>query len=193
MALCSKELVNKQPVIDTLQNELVILKRYVPEDADGLFQAVRDSVEEIYPWLVWCHPDYQLSESQQWISQQIQFWDEGKEFSFTIRNRREHLVGGCGLNHLKPEDKVANLGYWVRSGYTGKGYATAATELLAQFAFDQLDARRVEIVAAVDNVPSQRVAARAGAKREGVLRNRLFLHEKSHDAIMYSLVPEDHA
>jgi RimJ/RimL family protein N-acetyltransferase len=178
-------------VIDTLQNELVILRRCVSEDADGLFKAIRESTEELSPWLAWCHPDYQLSETQQWISQQMEFWDQGKEYSFTIRNQREHLVGCCGLNHLKPEDKVANLGYWVRSGNTGKGYATAATELLARFAFDQLDARRVEIVAAVGNIPSQRVAERAGAKREGVLRNRLFLQEKSHDGIMYSLVPED--
>ena len=179
-------------MIDTLQDELVILKRCVCEDADEFFEAARESVEEVYPWLAWCHPDYAMSECRQWLSQQVERWDEGKEYSFTIRNRREHLVGGCGLNHLKPWDRIANLGYWVRSGHTGKGYATAATELLARFAFDQLDVRRVEIVAAVENVPSQRVAERAGAKREGVLRNRLSLQDESHDAIMYSLVPEDY-
>ncbi|MEE8349781.1 MAG: GNAT family protein [Acidobacteriota bacterium] len=178
-------------MIDTLENEFVILKRYVSEDADDLFEAARDSIEEVYPWLAWCHPDYEMSECQEWISLQVQRWNEGKEYGFTIRNRREHLVGGCSLNHLRPEDKVANLGYWVRSGHTGKGYATAATELVAQFAFDRLDFKRVGIVAAVENVPSQRVAERAGAKREGILRNRLFLHGQSHDAIMYSLIAED--
>ncbi len=178
-------------MISTFKNDLVILKRFVPEDADELFEAGRESVEEMFPWLAWCHPDYEISESREWISLQIQCWEEGTEYSFTIRNQREHLVGGCGLNHLNPLDKIANLGYWVRSGHTGKGYATAATKLLAGFAFDQLDVKRIEIVAALDNVPSQRVAERAGAKREGVLRNRLFLHDQSHDAIMYSLVPEE--
>ena len=179
-------------MIDTLQNEIVILRRCVPEDAKEMFEAVRESIEEVYPWVPWCHPDYEMSECQEWLSQQNQYWKEGKKCSFTIRNQREHLVGGCGLNHLKPEDKVANLGFWVRSGNTGKGYATAATKLLAKFAFDHLDVKRVEVVAAVKNIPSQRVAERAGAKREGILRSRLFLHKQSHDAIMYSLVPEDY-
>jgi ribosomal-protein-serine acetyltransferase len=38
---------------------------------------------------------------------------------------------------------------------------------------------------------SQRVAEKSGALREGVLRNRLLLHGKIHDAAMYSLTPED--
>lgn len=141
-------------MIDTLRNEIVVLKRCSPEAAKEMFEAARESVEEVYPWLVWCHPDYQISAYQEWISQQTQHWEEGKEYSFTIRNLQEHLVGGCGLNHLKPEDKIDNLGYWVRSENTGKGYATSATELLAKFVFDHLEIRRVEIVTAVENVPS---------------------------------------
>ncbi len=180
-------------MIDALQNELVVVKRCAPEDAEEMFKAARESVEEIYPWMPWCHPDYEMSECRDWLTQQVEDWNQGKEYSFLIWNLREHLVGGCGLNHLKAQDKLANLGYWLRSGSTGKGYATAATELLARFAFDHLDVKRVEIVAAVDNLPSQRVAERAGAKREGVLQNRLVLHDQSHDAIMYSLVPEDYA
>jgi len=50
---------------------------------------------------------------------------------------------------------------------------------------------RIEIVAAVDNIPSQRVAEKAGARREGVLRNRLFINGESLDAVLFSLVPED--
>ena len=182
-----------ESMIDTLQNELVVVKRCGPEDAEEMFKAARESIEQVYPWLAWCHPDYEISESRDWLSQQVEHWDQGKEYSFMIRNLRERLVGGCGLNDLKAQDKLANLGYWLRSGGTGKGYATAATELLARFAFDHLDVKRVEIVVAVDNLPSQRVAERAGAKREGVLRNRLVLHDQCHDAVMYSLVPEDYA
>jgi RimJ/RimL family protein N-acetyltransferase len=40
-------------------------------------------------------------------------------------------------------------------------------------------------------VASQKVAEKAKAKREGVLRNRLLLHDRSHDAVMYSLVVTD--
>jgi RimJ/RimL family protein N-acetyltransferase len=60
-----------------------------------------------------------------------------------------------------------------------------------KFAFTQLGLRRIEIVAAVGNVPSQRVAEKAGASREGVLRNRLLINGESLDAVLFSLVPED--
>jgi RimJ/RimL family protein N-acetyltransferase len=59
---------------------------------------------------------------------------------------------------------------------------------LADFAFRTTDLVRLEIVCAVGNERSQRVAERAGAVREGVLRRRLVLHGEAVDAVMYSLV-----
>ena len=51
--------------------------------------------------------------------------------------------------------------------------------------------KRIEIVAAVGNRRSQRVAEKVGAAREGILRNRLKIGEVWHDAVMFSLVPDD--
>jgi len=44
---------------------------------------------------------------------------------------------------------------------------------------------------AVGNVASQRAVEKAGAHREGVLRNRLILGDEPVDAVLYSLVPMD--
>jgi RimJ/RimL family protein N-acetyltransferase len=66
--------------------------------------------------------------------------------------------------------------------------ATEAVRQVAHFAFRDTDLQRLEIVCAVGNEPSQRVAERAGAVREGVLRHRLLLHGQPVDAVMYSLV-----
>jgi RimJ/RimL family protein N-acetyltransferase len=86
---------------------------------------------------------------------------------------------------------MANLGYWVRTSATGHGVATTATRLAARFGFEELGMQRIEIVAALDNIPSQRVAEKSGAKREGVLRRRLLIRGESLDAVLFSLVPED--
>jgi ribosomal-protein-serine acetyltransferase len=66
---------------------------------------------------------------------------------------------------------------------------TQAAGLVAQFGFEQLHFNRIEIFAAVDNLASQRVAAKTGAMRECVLRNRIVLQEKPRDAILFSLIP----
>jgi RimJ/RimL family protein N-acetyltransferase len=65
----------------------------------------------------------------------------------------------------------------------------AAALLLGDFGFKELKLNRIEILVAVDNLASQRVAAKVGAVREGVLRNRLLLHGKIHDAVIFSLIP----
>jgi len=44
---------------------------------------------------------------------------------------------------------------------------------------------------ATGNTRSLRVAEKAGAQREGFLRNRLLIQDKAHDAVMHSLIPQD--
>ncbi|MEA2205760.1 MAG: hypothetical protein QOE77_2536 [Blastocatellia bacterium] len=51
-------------------------------------------------------------------------------------------------------------------------------------------ASRDSLVAA-GNVPSQRVAEKAGAVKEAILRKRIRLHGEPVDAVLYSLVAED--
>ena len=95
------------------------------------------------------------------------------------------------MNQINCIDQVGNLGYWVRSGAGGHGVATAAARLVARFGFEEAGLRRIEILAAVSNTASQRMAEKTGALREGVLRRRLLLQSQSNDAVIYSLIPED--
>ncbi|HEX8891487.1 MAG TPA: GNAT family protein, partial [Pyrinomonadaceae bacterium] len=67
----------------------------------------------------------------------------------------------------------------------------SATRLAARFALEELKLQRVEILAATGNHASQRVAEKAGATREGVLRKRLLVKGQAQDAVLYSLVSED--
>jgi RimJ/RimL family protein N-acetyltransferase len=118
-------------------------------------------------------------------------WEVGTAYQFAITDSREDsFLGGCGLNKINEIDKVANLGYWVRSSRVKQGIATTATALLAQFGFRKLKLNRIEILVAIENKASQGVAVKAGAMREGILRNRLLLHGKIHDAVMFSLIPK---
>ena len=174
---------------DRLQSDLVTLQKYSLEDLDELFEAISVSTERVYPWLPWCHPNYTITETEVWLKTRPQRWHEGKEFGFTIRHQGK-IVGGCGIG-IRSQAWSGNLGYWLRTGYTGKGYATEATRLLARFGIEQLLLKRIEIVASVENISSQRVAERAGAYKEGISRNRLSIHGKFHDAVVYSFIPQD--
>ena len=170
----------------------ITIRPYQFSDMDELLAASLESSREVYPWLEWCKPGYSAQDTEAWIRYQREMWSNHREFNFIVIDTDTRAVlGGIGLNHLHPTDRCANLGYWMRTSQTGKGYATAAVRLVARFAFQETDLLRLEIVVNVANFASQRVAEKAGAHKEGVLRNRIFMHGATHDAFLFSLIPQD--
>jgi ribosomal-protein-serine acetyltransferase len=170
----------------------VALRPYQAADAPLLFEAASESIADIYPWMPWCHPGYTLAESEEWLPICIAEREAKRAFDFVICDQvTDKFLGAVGINQINSLYQFANLGYWVRSSCMGHGIAVTATRLCACFGFEELNLKRIEIVAAVGNRRSQRVAEKAGATREGVLRQRLKIGEVWHDAVMFSLVPQD--
>ncbi len=159
-----------------------------PSDADALFEAAWASRAELEPWLPWCHPGYQVEDSRQWLEQQVAQRHAAAEYQFAIIDSQGVYSGGCGLNAIDHANLRANLGYWVRTARAKQGLATHAVRLLAVWAFEHTRLNRLEIIASTENLPSLRVAEKAGAEREGVARARLVIHERAHDVVVFSIV-----
>jgi ribosomal-protein-serine acetyltransferase len=157
-------------------------------DAEALTEAARESTREIFPWMEWCHPGFSRAEAEQFLRTQEEAWANRSEFSFSILDESETPLGICGINQIHHGHRFANVGYWVRTSATGRGVATAAVGQLVEFAIAETDLVRLEIVIAVGNAASARVAEKAGAKLEGTLRARLMLHGVPTDALMYGIV-----
>jgi ribosomal-protein-serine acetyltransferase len=175
-----------------LTTDGVRIRTFRAEDIPHLYEAVRESLPELMPWTLWAHPDYSLDDSKGWVMARATVWEAGTEYTFAIFDEQgERFMGVVGLNLVESAHRKANLGYWVRSSSTGRGVATTATRLAARYGIEQLNFQRLEIVASTKNLASQRVAEKAGAQREGVLRKGLNYHGTPHDAAVYSLVAED--
>jgi RimJ/RimL family protein N-acetyltransferase len=175
-----------------LTDGIVAIRRYRDGDAELLYEAVRESIAEVSVWLPWCHEGYSIEESRDFVASRNVRSQGDEWYSFAVIDQSSgSFLGGVGLNFINRIHQFANLGYWVRTSAAGRGVATRATRLAARFGFEELGLHRIEIVAAVDNVASQRVAERAGAVREGILRRRLSINGVPHDAVLFSLVRED--
>ncbi|HZV36665.1 MAG TPA: GNAT family protein [Verrucomicrobiae bacterium] len=168
------------------------IRPFQPSDIDLLFAAARESLKDLSPWLPWCHMDYSISDSKSWVMGREAAWEKSEEYSFVIFEVKSGaFLGGVGLHHINKLDRCANVGYWVRTSRTGQGIAPAAVRMLANFGFQELNLNRLEIIIGLGNKASQRVAEKVGAKREGLLRKRIWLDGAAHNALLYSLVPED--
>lgn len=168
---------------------ILTLQHPTEADVPRLYDAADTSRSELAPWMDWCHADFCVQDAETWVGTTT---ESDTEHSFIIVNEQDNLcLGTCGLNDISTKNRCANLGYWVRTSHHGRGIAPAATRKVAEVAFGELDLVRVEIVAAVGNVNSQRVAEKAGATREGVTRNGIVHHGEPMDAVLFSLIPND--
>jgi RimJ/RimL family protein N-acetyltransferase len=175
-----------------LTDDKLLLRPPLPSDAEQLYEAARESIGEVGRWLPWCHAGYVREESEAWIATCQKAWQEEESYPFFIFDRAtKQLLGGTGINEIDKLRRRANLGYWIRTSRMGHGAATAAARLVARFGFERLGMQRIEIVAAVGNVASQRVAEKVGAVREGLARNRLRIKDVPTDAFEFSLIPSD--
>lgn len=188
----SASVLGLQNMSPSFEHSGILIRPLTPADRLSLFAAVRESIAMLGRWMPWCHPDYALNETDQWIALCQGNWHSGTDREFGIFDAASgDLLGGVGLNQINRVSHFGNLGYWVRSSRTGKGVASIAATLAARFGFGELDLARLEIVACLDNVASRRVAEKVGGQFEGIARSRLQLKGEARDAAVYSLLPAD--
>ena len=87
--------------------------------------------------------------------------------------------------------QAAEIGYLCAPWARGRGVMSAAVRLVRDWAFDELELERLELATEVDNVASQRVAAAAGFRREGVMRGYLAVRGRRTDDVLFGMVRTD--
>lgn len=170
----------------------ILIRPFKPEDAQPAYQAVCESQPEIANWMADLHSELTLQDVKAYIAAQPEAQATRRAYNFAIVDQNAgSFCGGCGLTLLNWTHRHANVYYWVRASRQGQNIATNAALQLADYAFTELGLVRLEIVVAAQNRASVRVAEKTGARREGLLRNRIYLRGRLYDAWMFSLLPID--
>ena len=157
-----------------------------------VFDATIESRKEWFAAGMLPSTEISINELEAAIKFFLELWDKDDSYWFHILEAStDQFLGFVFLNHVNRTHQVANLGYLVRTSRAGEGIATEAAKLVARHGFEKLGFQRLEIVVSPENAPSLKVAEKAGAVREGLLRNRLQLHGAPCDAYMHSLIPTD--
>jgi RimJ/RimL family protein N-acetyltransferase len=175
----------------TMLCDTIAIRPYELSDANDIYMAINESLTDMKRWMPWCHSGYSVHDAINWIMEQDIRRERGSAYEFAIVGLEKQYLGGCGVNQVNNEYRMANLGYWVRTSATGQGVATRAVQLVSKWALTSTDLVRLELVIATRNIASLRVAEKAGASLEGLQRSRLLLDGTAHDAMMYSIIRDD--
>jgi len=163
------------PVPTSFETERLCLRSFRVEDAPVLLEALQDSIVELRKTL-WFLP---------WVAEEPSLESvivrcRRAQANFLLRDDLPYLafekgsgrlVASAGLHRTDWSLPKTEVGYWVRTGETRKGYASECVAVLASWALDSLGAKRVELVTDEKNTGSRAVAERCGFRLEGVLHN----------------------
>lgn len=168
MAMASESWLSDTPP-ELLTGAAITLERWTSEDERKLVEAVNDTLDELSPWMPWAQQPATAEGMSAVINEAESAWREKREFAFTIRaaGDRQRIVGCCGL-HARVGVGGLEIGYWLRSGHTGRGIATEAARLLTRAALDLPGVDRVEIHCDEANTPSAAIPRRLGYRLDRI-------------------------
>lgn len=73
----------------------------------------------------------------------------------------------------------------------GKGHGFSVADLIFNHGFNALNLNRICLGTADSNIGMRRIAEKIGMRKEGVLKQALFLNGKYHDLIQYGILKKD--
>jgi ribosomal-protein-serine acetyltransferase len=163
-------------VMTTLyQNKRIRIRPYKEDDVRGMYQCIRSSIPEMKAYLPWVHDKFSKEEVVNWILWAQHNWQQGCQYDFVIEtfeaNKTSQFIGGVGLLKVDLKGKSAELGFWLKTEYTGKGLTTEAAKLAVEFARNELELDIIYIYVDRKNKPSRKVAHKLGAKPEKLIKN----------------------
>lgn len=119
-------------------------------------------------------------------------WSRGQHASWAMADLADRLIGSVSLHRIDPDQRDAEVGYWIGPWARRRGHATEAVSLASRFAFASLGLHRVYLYHAVENSGSCRVAAAAGFTHEGTLRQSFrYADGVHHDEHLHARLSTD--
>jgi RimJ/RimL family protein N-acetyltransferase len=161
---------------------VVTLRLWREDDVDAITAACQDP--EIQHWIPMIPRPYRREHALAFVRGEV----EGigpQQYAIEVDGA---VVGSIGM-HVN-RNRTGHIGYWCAVEARGRGVVTRALALLSRYGFEELGLQRCELITDPDNLASQRVAEKAGYRREGVLRSHLDHPDgRRRDSVMFSLLP----
>lgn len=132
-------------------------------------------------------------EAAEWIAQWHAAWAEDGEAHWAVAEDggAGRLLGRVALREVRLADGAAEVAYWTAPEARGRGVAARATAALARWALEETGFHRLELLHAVANEASCRVAARTGFVLEGTKRRAGLHRDGWHDMHLHARVRGD--
>ncbi len=142
-----------------IETERLYLRELIIDDKKELMKVLSDSESmEFYP-----NP-FSEEEVGKWIQWNIENYQQYKHGLWAvILKEGEVFIGDCGITMQNIENEIVpEIGFHIIKEYCNKGFATEAALACKEYAFKVLHYPKIFSYTTVQNIPSQKVAAKIG-------------------------------
>lgn len=165
-------LVNGREIPEQFESARLTIRAPRVRDAAEVNAAVRESIEELRPWMPWAKSIMTVDQNRINLRKSRLKYLAGKDFRFNIFLKdTDTFIIGSGLHRIDWAVPKVELWYWIRTPFSGQGYVTEAVNAMTEFAIEHFGAKRIEIRMDGRNERSWRVAERCGFELEGTFRS----------------------
>jgi ribosomal-protein-alanine N-acetyltransferase len=160
----SSELRSNHGSMKILETTRLLLREFMPEDADALAFVLSDpETMRYYPTA------YDRAGVEQWIERNRQRYREDGVGLWAMELKKAQgsdvhkTIGDCGIIVQQVDgERLYEIGYHLRRDFWGQGLATEAAVACREWAFTHLKTDRLISLIRPENLASRRVAERTG-------------------------------
>ena len=175
--------------IPTLTTMRLTLRRMKPSDYRDMFDYARR--EAVTKYLLW-EPHTDPQRTYDYLAYLQTLYRKGEFYDWAVvTNDEKKMIGTCGFTSLDFNHNAAEIGYVLNPDYWGNGIATEAVRRVLDFAFRELNVRRVEAKYIIGNDASRRVMEKCGMTYEGTRRASMFIKGSYRDIGYCSILSEE--
>jgi ribosomal-protein-serine acetyltransferase len=165
----------------------LVVRTYVLDDAQELFDLIEANRERLRPWMIWEPATKAVEDTRRFIERALAAETDMEGEGIWLDGV---LIGGAGLS-VDTMSNSGEIGYWLDGTHEGRGIVTRVCERFFDFAFDELGLHRMELQAASTNTRSRAVADRLGMTQEGVARHGIRVAAGYLDSVTYGILEDE--
>jgi ribosomal-protein-alanine N-acetyltransferase len=129
---------------------------------------------------------YSRKDIENWINYHNNKQDEVIFLIETLKN--EKVIGHVGLYNIDFRVRKAEFAILIAGeDNQGKGYGSLCTKFMIDYAFDELNIRKINLSLLSENKRAVSMYNKIGFLQEGILRNDQYKNGKYHDVILMAL------
>ena len=172
-----------------LRGEMVRLVPISFDHLEGLWEAAKP--DDI--WTYMATTVRSKEEMEQMIASSIQKREMGTDYTFTVVNQEDQIIGSTRYLDILSEHRSLEIGStWYHPDYWRTRVNTECKYLLLRHAFESWQLRRVQLKTDSRNFRSQRAIERVGAVKEGTLRkDRKISGGYVRDTVFFSILRDE--